>query len=243
MADKPETTLKSAKESNQPNMQELIEGLQTQISKLEVRLETAESEKDVYEEEVAALRESLEDFQRDTGEDIEPQAEVSADPWYSKNPFKIIGEIPPDKAHPTGQVLSWLNVKHRMERRGFRGWTLLQYGDEYTGENGEKLADYILDVPPRMEGSARMDSYVRRADSALGRIDKYIFEARQRQRVLDSQRNVAQAGSPRTTKLREGVEVVGPGLKTQKRPAGGWKRGETPVVGEHHQRLPVTKKD
>jgi hypothetical protein len=229
-------------DGNKKSPEELIEALDNKLTELETRLETAESEKGLYEEQVEELQSMLREYQDMTGEEIEPEAEILYDPFYSKNPFKIIGEIPPNEEAPGGQILAWKNPKHRQERRGWRGWIPLEYGDKYTGDNGELLSNYIPDVPPRLEGSSKVDNYVRRADCVLCRIKKEWFEARQQQRMIDSQRNVKREGSSKTIELGEGIRVVGPGLREQKRPSGGFKRGEKPIVGPHHQRLPVTEK-
>ena len=211
----------------------LLERMEQRLTELEDRLETKDAENTLLEETIAELRLQ---FEAD-GFDEEPKAEIERDPYYSKNPYMLIGEIPPDQAYPEGQVLGWKNEKHREQRRGWRGWNPMSYGDKYTGKDGSLLSTYVVDPPPRLEGSTKMDNWVRRADTVLCRLDKRIFEARQVRRETTSKRNTVVSGSGKTKVLRDGIELVGSGLRDQARPAGGYKRRETPLVGEHHQNL------
>lgn len=214
------------------------------LTELENRLSAAEDEKETYRQMVEELTDIVEEQRAAGDESFEPAAEVLYDPYYSKNPYVIVGSIAPDKDFPEGRVVAWKNFRSRTERRGWRGWNMFKYGDELTGENGEHLSQYIVDPPPRMEGVAQLDSYVRRADLVLAWLDKRIFDARQRRRELESQRQSMQEGSAKTTVIRDGVEVVGPGLKTQARPKGGFRMndpGDRAIVGKHHTVLPVTK--
>ena len=215
-----------------------IQKMLDRLTNLEDRLETKEAEAQMLEETIADMRQQ---YELD-GFTEEPEAEILYDPYYSKRPYMIIGEIPPDQTFPEGQVLGWKNEKHREQRRGWRGWRPMGYGDQYTGKDGELLKNYIVDPPPRMEGSTKMDNWVRRTDSVLCRLDKRIFDARQTRRETLSRRNVSGAGSSRTQVLKDGVEVVGAGLRTQDRPAGGFRMGEKRIAGEHHQDLPVHPK-
>jgi hypothetical protein len=223
------------KETKPTASEEMLSRMELRLTDLEDRLEVAEAEKIVLEETVVDMREQY----TQGGMAEEPEAEVLYDPYYSRNPYQIIGEIPPDATFPDGQVLGWKNEKHREERRGWRGWIPLEYGDKYTGKTGELLQKYIIDPPPRLEGSSKMDNNVRRADSILCRLDKKIFDTRQTRRELLSKRNTSSSGSGRTQVLRDGIEVTGSGMRDQKRPAGGYKIGEKQAVGEHHQEFPV----
>lgn len=222
-----------------PTTKDLLSKMDERLSALDDRLSIADAENVVLNETIANMRLQYEE----DGFTEDPEAETLYDPFYSKRPYQIVGEIPPDAAYPEGQVLGWKNEDHREKRRGWRGWSYLSYGDKYTGKNGELLRNYITDTPPRLEGSSKMDNHVRRADSVLCRLDKRIFETRQKRRQTTSSRNVAEAGSGRTKVLRDGVEVVGAGLRDQDRPVGGFKLGEKQVVGEHHQKFPVRPED
>ena len=216
---------------------EVLARMEARLTDLEDRLEVSDAENTILQETIVEMQSEF----VDAGFTEEPEAEVLYDPYYSRNPYQIIGEIPPDKNYPAGQVLGWKNEKHREERRGWRGWIPMVYGDEYTGEDGKFLPKYIIDPPPRLEGSSKMDNNVRRADSLLCRLDKRIFDARQKRRETLGNRNVSTAGSSGTKVLRDGVEVTGAGLQKQARPAGGFKIGEKAIVGADHQKFPVKK--
>lgn len=214
------------------------------LAELENRLAAAEDEKEAYRQMVEELNDIVEERRAAGDESLEPAAEILYDPYYSKDPYLIVGSIEPTKDFPAGRVVAWKNFRARMERRGWRGWVPFQYGDELTGETGELLKQYIMDPPPRLEGNAQLDSYVRRADLVLAWLDTRIFDARQRRRELESQNQVLREGSAKSKVLRDGVEVVGPGLKTQTRPKGGFRMNDPAdraVVGEHFTVLPVTK--
>lgn len=214
------------------------------LAELENRLAAAEDEKEAYRQMVEELNDIVEERRAAGDESMEPAAEILYDPYYSKDPYLIVGSIGPTKDFPEGRIVAWKNFRARMERRGWRGWVPFQYGDELTGETGDLLKQYIIDPPPRLEGNAQLDSYVRRADLVLAWLDKRIFDARQRRRELESQNQVLREGSAKSKVLRDGVEVVGPGLKTQTRPKGGFRMddpGDRAVVGEHFTVLPVTK--
>lgn len=215
----------------------LLLKLDTRLTELEDRLEVSDAENQILTETITNLK-----AEYDAGGYVEePEAEVLYDPYYSRNPYQIVGEIAPDANYPEGQVLGWKNEKHREQRRGWRGWIPLEYGDKYAGKEGKLLQNYIIDPPPRMAGSAAMDNNVRRTDSVLCRLDKRIFDTRQSRRETLGKRNISEAGSSRTKVLREGVEVTGSGLKDQDRPAGGFKQHEVAVVGEHHQKFNIRK--
>lgn len=151
----------------------------------------------------------------------ESQAQLLYDPYDSKNPFKIIGEIASDDDYPNGAVLRWCSPAYRAKRT-WRGWTPFEYGDKYTGKDGELLSQYIPDPPPRMDNEG-LDNYVRRGDVILSRLDKRIWESRQAKRMMDSQRNQGRAGSRAKTVLGDGVEIVGQGLRRSERPRGGFR--------------------
>lgn len=145
--------------------------------------------------------------------------------------------VPADDNFPEGQVLGWKSERYRKDR-GWRGWIPFRYGDEYTGDTGEKLTDYMVDPPIKGEGEAEgdFDMYVRRKGLILARMDKRISDARDRKRERKNaiQRGAAQSGQ--THVIRDGVEIVGEGMKDQERPSGGWKMGEKPVLAPGHVR-------
>jgi hypothetical protein len=182
------------------------------------------------EEELAAQRALTEQYRaeleagRDSDDDElfdESEATLLYDPFDSKNPFKVIGEIAPDDEYPNGAIVAWKSPAYRA-RRQWRGWVPFSYGDAYTGKNGELLTKYIPDPPPMIDHQG-LDSYVRRGDVVLARIDKRIWESRQAKRVLDSNRNLGKAGSRAKTVLGEGVEIVGQGISKSQRPRGGFR--------------------
>jgi len=153
-------------------------------------------------------------------EAIDREIELLYDPYDSQRPYKIIGEIAPDNEYPEGQVLRWLSPRFR-EVRGMRGWVALQYGDTYTGKNGELLKKYIPDPPARMVGSDKLDSYVRRADLILGRLDKRIWQSRRLKAILESARRRGSLESDKPIKIRDGVWLTGEGLKKDENPKQG----------------------
>jgi len=139
--------------------------------------------------------------------------------------------VPADDQYPEGQTLGWKSERYRKDR-GWRGWIPFRYGDEFTGENGEKLTAYMVDPPMKGEGEADgdFDMFVRRKGLILCRLDKRINDARNRKRERKNaiQRGAVQHG--KTQVLGEGVEIVGEGMQDQARPQGGWKMGEKPVL-------------
>jgi len=216
-----------------PPKEDPLAVLSARLTELEDRLSATDAENTVLEETIASMRLDMEAG----GITEEVEAEVLYDPFYSKNPYQIIGEIPPDDTYPEGQVLGWKNESHRESRRGWRGWLRMSYGDKYTGKEGDLLANYIVDPPPRLLGSSKMDNYVRRATDVLCRLDKRIFDSRQKQRTMSNRASVARAGSSTTQVLRDGIELTGAGLRKQDRPAGGFKRGEKYVAAGHSRNL------
>ena len=144
------------------------------------------------------------------------------DPFNSKNPFKIIGEIEPDKDYPEGAIVAWKSPVYR-ERRQWRGWKPFTYGDEYAGKKGEFLNKYIPDPPPMLAASASLDNYVRRGDVVLSRLDKRIWMTRQEQRLLKSRERQGLHGGDQVTVLGDGIEITGEGTKQSRRPRGGFR--------------------
>jgi len=169
-----------------------------------------------YREELAKLRE------HGTAGDIVEEPTLLEDPFDNHNAFKVHGEIEPDDNYPNGAVIQWKNPEYRA-RRTWRGWVPFEWGDEYTGKNGELLDKYIPDPPKALQGPDRIDNYVRRGDVVLARLDKDVFMARQQKRLVDSRMKMQSSTDGRKTVLAEGVEIFGPGSKDSRRPAGGFR--------------------
>ena len=173
-----------------------------------------------YRQEVEAMKADRYD-DSDADDDFGP-VRLHEDPFDNHNAFRIHGEIDPCEEYPNGAVVQWKNPVYRA-RRQWRGWVPFEWGDEYTGKNGELLTKYIPDPPMALQGPDRVDNYVRRGDVVLARLDKNIFLARQEKRVLESQQRMGLAGSARKTVLSDGVEIVGPGMSDSRRPSGGFR--------------------
>jgi hypothetical protein len=178
---------------------DLIEELQEQNKTLMDMMKTMRTE----------MREGKNQVDHDM---IEEAMSVLYDPYEVQSPFRIIGDIPPDNEFPEGQALRWLNPRLR-DGGKWMGWELLQWGDKYTGEQGEKLHGLISDRPARMKGPDRMDSYITRGDSVLGRLDKRIWHSRQVKRELEDARRRGELNSKEPIKLADGVYLTGDGIK------------------------------
>jgi hypothetical protein len=153
-------------------------------------------------------------------EEIESKIKLLDDPFSIQRPYKIDGEIAPDEAHPKGQVLRWLNMKSR-DQRGWRGWTVLKYGDEYTGKTGELLKAYIPDPPNLMAGQAKEGVEVRRGDAVLGRLPKELYVARQLRRELASAHARGEYTTSQDKIIREGLSLIsGGGFQGESRKEG-----------------------
>lgn len=157
----------------------------------------------------------------DADEDFGPVL-IHEDPFDNHNAFRIHGEIEPCAEYPDGAVIQWKNPEYRA-RRQWRGWIPFEWGDEYTGKNGELLTKYVPDPPRALQGPDKIDNYVRRGDVVLARLDKKLYKARQEKRVLESQKRMGLAGSARKTVLSDGVEIIGRGLTDSRRPSGGFR--------------------
>jgi hypothetical protein len=212
--------MKSSKpiNENEPRMApvakpSLDEALHKRLEEMEQRLQAAESEAETYRQTVEGLEATIAEA-RNSGETIEPHAEVKRDPWADKNPFKFKADIEPDDEYPHGQKLGWKNYKTRQNRRQWRGWEIIEYGDKYAGKEGELLSKYMNDPPPRMKGPDRIDNKVRRADLVLCRLDMEIWKLRQQEREDKSNQAAKREGSPATINVGQGIKVVGSGLTT-----------------------------
>jgi hypothetical protein len=171
----------------------------------------AELEKENFD-----LRAELRAADEPAPENFEPKAELIHDPYDSHNALSILKEIEPNVEFPAGQVLAWKSPYYRATR-GWRGWIPLQWGDEYTGENGEKLVDLIAEIPHRMAEQERQDSYVRRGDVILCRLDKNIFTARQQKRVDKSNSLRGKTGADMDVPNMPNAQIVGDGLTRSER--------------------------
>lgn len=137
---------------------------------------------------------------------------ILRDPFdQNSNPFHIIKRVPPlDNNDPKcGYVLGWISERYRNgSGQGWKGWVPLEYGDKFTGENGEKLKEYISDPPMRMIGPDKVDNLVRRADLVLCRIVADWFDARQENSARESRERVAALAVPEGEEVLPGVEGV-----------------------------------
>lgn len=169
-----------------------------------------------YRDELMKLR------QAGTAGPVVEEPTLLEDPFDNHNAFKIHGEIEPCDEYPKGAVVQWKNPEYRA-RRTWRGWVPFEWGDEYTGKDGEHLHKYIPDPPKALAGPDRVDNHVRRGDVVLARLDKEIFLARQQNRIATSRKKMGQSTDGRTTVLADGVEIFGPGATDSRRPAGGFR--------------------
>jgi hypothetical protein len=176
------------------------------------------------QEEIAIYKQMVEDLRKEmdggktevTRDEINRAMSTLYDPYDVKDPFAIRADIPPDAEFPEGQVLQWKSPRYR-ERRGWRGWLPMQWGDKYAPDR-EALSKFLPDAPERMIGPDQVDSYIRRGDLILSRIDKRIKTSRDLKRELLSaqQRGAYQSGQEET--IREGLRIVGKGLQRDEHP-------------------------
>lgn len=119
------------------------------------------------------------------GENVDPAPQVHYDPFDEQNPHVIL-------KHPEGFVLSWKNPDLRA-KQGWKGWVPVTYDDEI----GQNIDQYLSDPPPRMEGTAQLDNYVRRGtDSILCKLPADLWETRQRKRVERSKYKMRASQQP-----------------------------------------------
>ena len=202
--------------AKQPTKAEMQTAFEARMKQMEEELATQRELAAHYRTELEAGRDGTEDDLFD-----EDQAQLLYDPFDSKNPFKVVGEIEPCEEYPEGAIVGWKSPAYRA-RRQWRGWTPFEYGDEYAGKDGANLHKYIPDPPPRLDNTD-LDNFVRRGDVILSRLDKRIWESRQAKRIMESQQNMGKAGSRANTVLGEGVEIVGQGVSKSQRPRGGFR--------------------
>jgi len=178
----------------------------------------AELEKENFElrASIEAHKSRVEDAKADIPPDFKPEAKLTHDPYAGHNALDIIGDIPANAEYPAGQALAWKSPRYRATR-GMRGWIPLKWGDEYTGEEGELLSQYIPEAPPRMLEQEKMDSYIRRGDVILCRIDKALFDFRQEDREAQAAKRRGTHDAITHTD-RRGVSVVGEGFTSDANP-------------------------
>jgi hypothetical protein len=75
------------------------------------------------------------------------------------------------------------------------------------------LEECIPDPPRQLEGSTKMDSYIRRQDLILCRLDKRIFDQRQWERVRKSNKARRVTGQ-QPISTGTGIKVIGKGCET-----------------------------
>lgn len=149
---------------------------------------------------------------------------VISERFSENDPFAITGRIPAtEPSDPEGGwVLGWKSERLRNgSALGWRQWEPLEFGDRFTGENGEKLRPYVPDAPRRMRGPDRIDNLVRRADTVLCRKEAKLWEAEQAAAVKKSQDRVAGLAVPEGMEILPGVQTIGSGRRVDPRPNFG----------------------
>lgn len=166
------------------------------------------------EKRIAALEAELKairDYYAGEGnEDVDSGVTQLHDPYENHNAFKVHGDIEPCPEYPNGAKVAWKNPEYR-KRRGWRGWDVFEWGDKFTGTNGELLTNYIPDPPEHLLAHKDQDKAVRRGDVVLARLPMELFEARQQKRLKKSREQQGVATSNRTTVLQDGVMLTGEG--------------------------------
>lgn len=203
-----------------------------------------EAEREDFKDLVNDLRMRVE-AQEDTGEPVERESDVFVDPYEDHNALdfklsrdetgrlKVHDTIAPDSNFEFGRKLKWINTKLRDEI-GMRGWEPVKFGDSFllgevknfeTGKvkevAGAKLGEYLNATPSRMEGSSRMDDYIRRGDLVLCWLDMKYYIARMRRRDEDALKKRLQLqNNPDefNIKGRKGAHMIGPGLTRDEDP-------------------------
>lgn len=180
----------------------------------DTKLDKLAAELEDYKRQVVELRAAIA-----AGELDDAEVALEHDPYdEQKNAFAFKNDrFPPDNESPTGWVISWKSPKYR-ERRGWRGWIPLQYGDPFVGKNGENLDDHIFEPPKQLQGPGEIDSYVRRADLILCKIEAGVYDARQLNRERRAAKRRKGLMKQYTTPIRTGVTPTGPGLSEDPNP-------------------------
>ena len=165
----------------------------------------------IYKQMVDDLKVQMEDGKGEvTRDEINRAMEVLYDPYDVQDPFSIKKELAPDVTDPDGQVLQWKSPRYR-ERRTWMGWIPVQWGDKYG--NDEVLEEHLTALPIRMKGPDQIDSYVRRGDMVLARLNKRIWQSRQLKRELLQAQQQGFYENGQEQIVREGLRIVGKGLQ------------------------------
>jgi len=163
------------------------------------------------------------------GEIVETTPVLKYDPFdIRQNALEIVGEIEPCDEYPYGAAVKWINPDLRNRSSTWAGWEPFQYGDPYTGENGELLCTVISGARVRFQKPGEVDSYVRRSDLILCRIDKRIWEARNFNREIKNKIQRTKGANAGKQVINKGVSIQGEGLVDSKRPDKGFRIGENP---------------
>lgn len=161
------------------------------------------------------------------------------DPYDLRQDFlAIIGDIAPCEEFPEGAAVKWVNPNLRNRSSAWMGYEPFEYGDAYTGENGELLEQYIVAAPLRMQKPNEIDSYVRRSDLILCRIDKRVKDARMFNREARNSLQRTKGADPKSRTIQRGVSIVGEGMVDSTRPAKGFQFEEPEIPA-----LPATVQD
>ncbi len=171
----------------------------------------------IYKQMVDDLKKQLDEGKTEvTRDEINRAMETLYDPFDIQDPYTIKAEIPPCGTFPEGQVLQWKSPEYRA-RRGWRGWIPMQWGDEYAPDD-EALSKYLHDTPQRMVGPDQVDSYIRRGDLILSRIDKRIKKSRDLKTELLSAQQLGAYENGQEQMIREGLRIVGKGMQRDEHP-------------------------
>jgi hypothetical protein len=183
----------------------------TEIEEVQPVKTTEPAEPDVrsVQERISEYEAVLEKLKAELPKDEKPEVsfDIIRDPYDQHDPYFIKAFIPPDDDFPKGQALSWKNEAYRSGGR-WRGWTLMTYDDPYY----KFLEDCIPDPPKKIEGSTKMDNYIRRQDLILCRLDKRLFDARQYKRIKKSD-EARRISSREVVETPTGISVWGPGCE------------------------------
>lgn len=160
--------------------------------------------------------------------------------------------IEPDEDFPMGRKLQWCGNRMR-EEYGMAGWTAVKLGDPFLIKEekdpksgkvqriiGGKLSQYLHAPPPKMDGSAKRDDYIRRGDVFLAWMDMRQWIAKEQRAAKLAQRKRLVAADQQdhiNVKGRKGASVIGPGLTQTNDPKQGLQSGPT-VHGLHASALP-----
>jgi hypothetical protein len=211
------------KSQEELNIAGLLEIVQAQADTI-ARHEAAQED---FKDLVNDLRGRVE-AQEEAGEPVERESDVFIDPFEDHDALVFKCDIiKPDSNFEFGRKLKWINPKLRNEI-GMRGWEPVKLGDSFlmaevknletgkvTEEAGAGLINYLNAIPSRMEGSSRLDDYIRRGDVLLCWIDMKIYIARMRRRdedALNKRLMLSDEGDQYDVKGRKGAHIIGPGL-------------------------------